>query len=166
MKYRALVSGHEIDCDLEVASSPVVRAVVGDRHLELAVTRLGGGRYWFTFGGRSLEVAVVPSGEGYTVEAGDESFDVVLVDRRRRLDGRTTGRGSRSEFRAPMPGRVVRVLVGDGETVEAGQGLLVLEAMKMQNEIKAPSKGTVRKVEVREDAKVNSGDLLLTFEAE
>jgi biotin carboxyl carrier protein len=65
---------------------------------------------------------------------------------------------------APMPGKVVRLLVGDGEEVESGAGIAVVEAMKMQNEIKSPKKGTVQKILVLEGAAVNAGDVLAIVE--
>ena len=61
---------------------------------------------------------------------------------------------------APMPGKVVRVLAPENTQVEAGQGILVMEAMKMQNEIKSPKKGTVRKIVTPESSSVNAGDVL------
>lgn len=65
---------------------------------------------------------------------------------------------------APMPGKVVRVLVRENEEVEAGQGLLVVEAMKMQNELKSPGKGTVRKLVASIGTAVNAGDVLAVVE--
>ena len=65
---------------------------------------------------------------------------------------------------APMPGKVVRVMVVQGEQVEAGQGILVMEAMKMQNEIKSPKKGTMQKIVAYEGASVNPGDVLAIVE--
>ena len=65
---------------------------------------------------------------------------------------------------APMPGKIVRVLVSQGDEVEAGDGVLVVEAMKMQNEIKSPKKGTVQKILVGEGAAVNAGDVLAIVE--
>ena len=65
---------------------------------------------------------------------------------------------------APMPGKVLRILVSEKAEVEAGQGILVVEAMKMQNEIKAPKKGIVRKLMVVEGAAVNAGDILAIVE--
>jgi biotin carboxyl carrier protein len=61
---------------------------------------------------------------------------------------------------APMPGKVVRVLMGEEQEVEAGQSILVVEAMKMQNEIKSPKKGTVQKIVAVEGSNVNAGDVL------
>jgi biotin carboxyl carrier protein len=63
-----------------------------------------------------------------------------------------------------MPGKVVRVLVRQGLAVDAGAGVLVVEAMKMQNEIKSPKKGTIQKIFVREGAAVNAGDVLAIVE--
>jgi biotin carboxyl carrier protein len=65
---------------------------------------------------------------------------------------------------APMPGKVVRVLVQENEEVEAGQGLLVVEAMKMQNELKSPKKGTVRRLKAGIGTAVNAGDVLAVVE--
>ncbi|MGB7601077.1 MAG: biotin/lipoyl-containing protein, partial [Candidatus Sulfotelmatobacter sp.] len=65
---------------------------------------------------------------------------------------------------APMPGKVVRLLVREGDEVEMGAGVAVVEAMKMQNEIKSPKKGTVQKILVTEGAAVNAGDVLAIVE--
>ena len=65
---------------------------------------------------------------------------------------------------APMPGRVVRVLVAEHSEVEAGQGVVVVEAMKMQNEIKSPKKGVVKKLSATPGAAVNPGDVLAIVE--
>ena len=65
---------------------------------------------------------------------------------------------------APMPGRIVRVLVKEHDVVQAGQGVVVVEAMKMQNELKSPKQGTVQKLLVAEGASVNAGDVLLVVE--
>ncbi len=65
---------------------------------------------------------------------------------------------------AAMPGKVVRVLVNEGEEVEAGTGIAVVEAMKMQNEIKSPKKGIVQKIPVKEGVAVSAGDVLAVVE--
>lgn len=65
---------------------------------------------------------------------------------------------------APMPGKVVRIIVPQGETVEAGKGVLVVEAMKMQNELKSPKAGKVQKLFAQEGATVNAGDTLAIIE--
>jgi biotin carboxyl carrier protein len=70
----------------------------------------------------------------------------------------------RQQITAPMPGKVVRVLVSEGDSVEAGQGLLVVEAMKMQNEIRSPKNGKVEKLLAKENQAVNAGDVLAWVE--
>src|SRR5437667_185485 len=70
----------------------------------------------------------------------------------------------RRQISAPMPGKVVRVLVQTGDRVEAGQGLMVVEAMKMQNEIKSPKSGVVERILVAEGQAVNSGEVLAWIE--
>jgi len=65
---------------------------------------------------------------------------------------------------APMPGKVVRLLVSEGHEVESGAGVAVVEAMKMQNEIKSPKKGMVQKILVSEGTAVNAGDVLAIVE--
>ncbi len=89
---------------------------------------------------------------------------LVQVHDPRRLRRRGPGgfeTAGRQQVAAPMPGRVVRVLVQEGEAVEAGQGLLVVEAMKMQNEIQSPMRGTVEKILARTGQAVNAGETLL-----
>ena len=72
-------------------------------------------------------------------------------------------KGPRRIF-APMPGRIVRLLVAENSDVEAGQGIVVVEAMKMQNEIKSPKKGIVKKISATAGAAVNPGDVLAIVE--
>ena len=66
----------------------------------------------------------------------------------------------RQQIVAPMPGKVVRLLVKTGDKVEAGQGLLVVEAMKMQNEVRSPKTGTVERLLAKEGQPVNAGEVL------
>jgi biotin carboxyl carrier protein len=92
-------------------------------------------------------------------------FEIDVRDPRRFRRG-AAGRGADGvqTISAPMPGKVVRVLVAPGDTVEAGQGLLVVEAMKMQNELKAPRAGKVLTVATKEGATVSPGEVLATIE--
>ena len=78
--------------------------------------------------------------------------------------GKTREAEGLQQVLAPMPGKIVRVLVAVGEKVDAGQGLLVIEAMKMQNEIKSPKKGKVQKLLTKEGASVNAGHVLAIIE--
>jgi len=71
---------------------------------------------------------------------------------------------TRTEIKAPMPGLVVAVEISAGQKVSAGQGMIVLEAMKMQNELRAPRDGVVKTVLVKQGVKVAGGDVLVDLE--
>jgi biotin carboxyl carrier protein len=104
-----------------------------------------------------------------TVHFRDAAVPVKLVDTRRKLlaeAARLTGghKGGPLAIRAPMAGKVVKVLAPAGTQVTAGQGLIVVEAMKMENELKSPRAGTVKEVTVREGQAVDAGEPLATLE--
>lgn len=114
---------------------------------------------------RSYEVKGERLAGGWKIWIGDQSFDLEVRDPRS-LRGRVRA-GDESGARkltAPMPGKVVRILVAEGAEVEAGTGIIVVEAMKMQNEVKSPKKGTIRRILVSEGAAVNAGDVLAIVE--
>jgi len=96
---------------------------------------------------------------------GSKRFAVDVRDPRS-LRGRTRAGDDHGpkKITAPMPGKVVRLLVREGDEVEPGAGVAVVEAMKMQNEIKSPKKGRVQKILVGEGAAVNAGDVLAIVE--
>jgi biotin carboxyl carrier protein len=96
---------------------------------------------------------------------GSTRFTVEVRDPRS-LRGRTRAGDSQGPKKvvAPMPGKVVRLLVSEGDEVESGRGIAVVEAMKMQNEIKSPKRGKVQKIHVTEGAAVNAGDVLAIIE--
>jgi acetyl/propionyl-CoA carboxylase alpha subunit len=118
-------------------------------------------------GDRSFLVNVGPGtdGELEVWTSGEERYTISLADMRDRSSRRakTSGDGP-VEVRAQMPGKVVKVLVAAGTTVEAGQGLVVVEAMKMQNEMKAPKGGRVVRIHAREGATVTAGEPLAVVE--
>lgn len=112
-------------------------------------------------GGMSCEARV----EGDEIVIGEYRFRYEIDDPRqwKRSQG-SGGAHGKISITAPMPGRIVRVLAAAGELVVAGQGIVVIEAMKMQNELKAPRDGRVTAIEVREDDRVNAGAILATIE--
>jgi len=117
--------------------------------------------------GQSYEVHITPSPDGILkLQTGLQEFTAEVADPRAwrgRRHGALEAEG-RQQVVAPMPGKVVRILVEAGDKVEAGQGLLVVEAMKMQNEIRSPKGGTVERLHVKEGQPVNAGDVLAWVE--
>jgi biotin carboxyl carrier protein len=115
--------------------------------------------------GESYEAGIVRQQDGYTVAIGGATFDVELRDAARGAGASARPRAAGPVgIKAPMPGKVVRVLAVVGQQVQAGEGLLVMEAMKMENELKAPRAGRVREVHVSERQAVETGALLLVLE--
>jgi biotin carboxyl carrier protein len=134
------------------------RSVVAD--FELQATEPGS--YWVRLGHNSYRVTLGPNGQ---LSVNGSPFQMEVFDPR---NLRTTGRGAskdgRQEIQSPMPGKVIRILAAVGDTVEEGQGLVVVEAMKMQNEMKSPKAGKVQEVRTRADATVAAGEVLLVIE--
>jgi biotin carboxyl carrier protein len=113
-------------------------------------------------GGRSYRVTRGASGE---MLVNGSPLEVEVFDPRS-MRGRKSGEASegRQNICSPMPGKIVRVLVSAGDAVEAGQGLVVVEAMKMQNEMKSPKTGRVVEVRTHADAAVSPGEILMVVE--
>lgn len=129
------------------------------RRFEIA--RLGAGLYLVTLDGRSYRVAV----SGSEAMVNGRVVRAEVYDPRDLRAGAGRGiRGARSEVAAPMPGKVIRVLVAPGDAVEEGQGLIVVEAMKMQNEMKSPQSGRVAEVRASAGATVGAGEVLVVIE--
>jgi biotin carboxyl carrier protein len=127
-------------------------------------------RYSLLLQGRSYQVrlrkTVILSqpNESYTVYVGNRFFQVELQDlRNKRHRAISNGHRGTLELLAPMPGKIVKILSAQGSFVASGEGLLVIEAMKMQNEIRASRKGRVDKVYVREGESVEAGTALLVL---
>jgi pyruvate carboxylase subunit B len=118
-------------------------------------------------GGPAQVVDVDGSAPDLTVTVGGVSVPVRVLDARRKLAAQAAARPGQSgplAVKSPMPGKVVKVLVREGEAVKMGQGLVVVEAMKMENELRAPRDGRVQKVSAVEGAAVESGQTLATLE--
>jgi biotin carboxyl carrier protein len=171
-----------------VGDGPLSRLTVhvdGTRFL-VEVEETPDGRVRVQVDGQSVDVdarlprygagSVLLDGASYLVEFGEDGNDRTLavdgevfhvqlepVGRRRPADGAGTQDGGAQRLVAPMPGKVVAVLVQVGQAVEPGAGLVVLEAMKMENEFRAKAAGVVAEVHVTPGQAVNAGDTLLVI---
>ena len=164
------------DAAIRVAVLAQRRPEVDGEPVEAGLRELGGGRHVLEEGSGETRVVLEPPGsprrgpQVREVIVDGFRFEVEVEDERRAAlreratRGRTTGQGSGPlEVRAVIPGRVATVSVADGDVVAAGQQLLVVEAMKMQNELRAPRGGTIDRVGVAEGVKIEVGDLLLVI---
>jgi len=115
--------------------------------------------------GRSFEIRLPAGGPETNAIADGRRFSVEVRDPRDATgSSRSAPAGGRQKVAAPMPGKVIRILVKQGDAVEAGQGLAVVEAMKMQNEMKAPRPARVIEVRVRDGDTVAAGETLVVLE--
>ena len=150
MKWQIVVDGRATDIDKD--------------QLEKAM-EVEPGVYSVLLDGRSFELRVLTGGAASIVEAEGRRFNVEVRDpRNASRSSKSALGGGRQNVTAPMPGKVIRVLVGKGDTVESGQGLVVVEAMKMQNEMKAPRPARVIEVRVRDSDTVAAGETLVVLE--
>jgi len=117
-------------------------------------------------GGRSYEIKREQTSTDLHMWVGGTGFAVEMRDPRslRSRNKSAADEDGPRKIVAPMPGRVVRLLVAENSAVEAGQGIVVVEAMKMQNEIKSPKKGVVKNISTAPGAAVNPGDVLAIVE--
>jgi biotin carboxyl carrier protein len=163
MKYEIVINGARRNVAFTPQTNGVSRVAftVDGRLVEADAVRISRGAYSILIGGRSLEVTADETAGGVLLRTNGREFQVEIFDPRswRRRRGAGIELEGRQQLVAPMPGKIVRVLVAAGEQVAAGQGLLVIEAMKMQNEIRSPKSGIVEKL-AREGQTVNAGEVL------
>jgi biotin carboxyl carrier protein len=171
MKLKAQLSRRECDVSLSLADG-AAEVVVDDRHYDLQFRELASGEYLLINGSNVYKCRVsrrggsLAAGQSFTVVLRGRNYELAVVDPKRLRSGQSAGahHAGAAEIVSPMPGKIVRVLVQAGEKVEAGAGIIVVEAMKMQNEMKAPKAGTVVSINPEEGATVSAGDVLAVIE--
>ncbi len=168
MKLIAEIEGETLTLDWRREGSRVFASLDG-RQYELEAREPEPGVYLLLAGGRVFEcraeINEAPDG-AIEVSVATRAYSVALRDPKRLSHAASGGgqAGGRAAVVAPMPGKVVRVLVAVGAQVEAGDGLVVVEAMKMQNELKSPKAGTVTEIHAVVGATVNAGAALVIVE--
>ncbi len=168
MKLTAEIGKEKHTLDIKRDEGRVIAEVDGRRY-EIGVSEPVADSYLLIADGSVYECRVERDAArraSLTVHTRNHAYPITLVDPKRLRAAQSTGAqtdGS-AQVLAVMPGKVVRVLVDEGAVVEAGQGLLVVEAMKMQNEMKSPRAGKVVELRARAGATVNAGDVLAVIE--
>ena len=140
-----------------------VFASVDDRHYELEASEVEPDVYLFKFNHQIYQIYVSPNG---IANVGNRQFEIGISDPKRLRGSSKAGEqaGGAAEVKTAMPGKVVRILVEQGMEVKQGDGIMVVEAMKMQNEMKAPKDGVVKEIRALTGATVNAGDILAVIE--
>ena len=161
MKREVIVAGSPAQIRVEGAHFEYQRAAAVSSG-SFSVTPADPGSYLVRLGTRSHRVTLGPAGE---VSVNGRSLRMEVFDPRDlRPGGQSRAYRGPLRISAPMPGKVVRLLVAPGDAVQAGQGLVVVEAMKMQNEMKSPQAGRVVEVRTEAGATVAAGDVLVVVE--
>ena len=167
MKLKAQLGESERNVTLSVDGA-IVSADVDGRRYDVEVRERSAGEFLLIRGNEVHNVRVEPHGSSgfFEVIMRGRSYQVRIDDPKRLRSNQTSAAhhtGS-AEIISPMPGKIVRVLVAEGASVEAGAGVIVVEAMKMQNEMKAPKAGVIASINAVEGATVNAGDVLAVIE--
>ncbi len=165
MKYRVTIEGREREVDVTLAPSGAGTETRDGPPLAAEVERVPGG-VSLRLGARVYDIASGGKPEGAQGAAGSARAIAEVVSERARARAKKSGASGSgaNELRAPMPGRIVKVLHKAGDAVVVGDPCVVIEAMKMENELRAPKDGTVKAVHVAEGVSVESQALLVTFE--
>ncbi|MHB1326761.1 MAG: acyl-CoA carboxylase biotin carboxyl carrier protein subunit [Gemmatimonadales bacterium] len=167
MKYVVSIAGQQVEVEIVPGGVRVGGTVRRAELRRVAGTPLAN----LLLDDSSWIVALSPGKPGeWALQRRGERFEVDVIDERTRhirsLVGEGKAQGGPVVLKAPMPGLVVRVLVEPGQTVVPGQGLVVLEAMKMENELKAAGAGTVDQILAKPGQAVEKGAQLITFAAQ
>ena len=165
MRYFVTLAGREVEVDL-TGATPVVDGTPVQASLAAVP---GTATRHLLLDGRSYALTATPGDRRgrWSIALGAERYQADAVDERTRAIREMTGGGEDAadrEVLAPMPGLVLKVEVEVGQPVKAGQGVVVVEAMKMENELKAPADGIVARIEVAPGQTVEKGATLIVLE--
>jgi biotin carboxyl carrier protein len=166
------IAGQEEELSIEPLETGRFRLTRGNRSYEVDARRIGGhgaSSTWSVLpvgGGAVYQVDVEGRGGDLSVTHANLTVPLKLLSPLQRSMGRAaqSQRRGAAMVKSPMPGKVVRLLVKAGDELKAGQGVAVVEAMKMENELRAPKDGKVQEVRVREGQAVEAGETLVTLE--
>jgi acetyl/propionyl-CoA carboxylase alpha subunit len=167
MRTRVEISGSTYDIVLQSDGAGRYRYSIASAEStdSVSVVEVMPGLFSLLAGTNSLLVSIAGGPAGLEMWAGDSRYSFTISDPRDQAAATARAAGSGDvEIRTLMPGKVVRILVQAGSKVTAGEGLIVVEAMKMQNELKAPRDGKVKSISAAEGTTVTAGASLLVLE--
>lgn len=168
MKLNAKINSEKYDINIKREGEKVFAEING-RQYELRASAPEANVYLLKNKGKIYEVFVSPNknkSEPHRVRVGTDDFEINIVDPKK-LRGSNAGSDSAdgvSEIKTAMPGKIVRILLDENSEVKMGEGVIIVEAMKMQNEMKSPKDGVIKKIKFNEGDTVNAGDLLVIIE--
>ena len=165
MKYEVEIGGARRRVEVRSAPPGPFTAAVDGRPLPGQVWQPEPNTYLFIIEGQVFEVQVLAEADGrLTLRLAGSALAARVIDPKQRVRSGETGPEGQQQITAPMPGKVVRLMVAAGAEVETGQGVVVVEAMKMQNELKSPKRGKVAEIKVAEGQTVTAAQVLVVIE--
>ncbi len=153
--------------EIEETGESVYRVSVDGNAFVVDGKKTGRTNYSLIVDNRSFEIEVDNAGDDYHVLVDGRTYHIALVDERRlRVGGSQSSTQLQGQQRVsvPMPGKVIAVLVAPGDQVEKGQGLVIVEAMKMENEVHSPIAGAIKEIKVKAGDTVEGGAVLVIVE--
>ncbi len=167
MKYYVQIQEKEIPLDI-AEDGNVWKVMSGDTESRIDVAELGNGYVSVIADGKHYDFHISGNSAEAIVETSLSRLEATILDERekmiRKFSGSIAGKGKLTNLKAPMPGLIVDVLVEEGQEFERGQGLIIVEAMKMENELKAADKGKVKEIKATAGQAVEKEQVLMVFE--
>jgi len=167
MAFNAKLGDQSYTIEIEEMGKSLYRVSVDGNEFLVDGKKTGRTNYSLIVDNRSFEIEVDHAEDEYRVLVDGRNYHVNLVDERRvRIGGGQSEiqLQGRQKVSVPMPGKVIAVLVSEGDSIEKGQGLVIVEAMKMENEVRSPIAGEVKEIKVKTGDAVEGGAVLLIVE--
>ncbi|MCY7347880.1 MAG: biotin/lipoyl-binding protein [Pyrinomonadaceae bacterium] len=169
MKLTAELNHKKYEVEMTRGAGSSLTAAVDGRVYQLEASEPEPNVYLLKHENKIYQIFVSPnekSGEPFAASVGNHNFEIKIFDPKSLRDVGDAGEHAdgASEIKTAMPGKLVRILVEKGAEIKKGDGVLIVEAMKMQNEMKAPKDGIVAEIRFSEGATVNAGDVLAIIE--
>jgi biotin carboxyl carrier protein len=166
MAFIAKLSDQNYTVEIEENGKSMYRVSVDGNEFVVDGKKTGRTNYSLIVDNRSFEIEVDNTDDEYRVLVDGRNYRIHLVDERRMRVGSQLGveLQGRQSVSVPMPGKIIAVLVSEGDAVDKGQGLVIVEAMKMENEVRSPIAGAVKEIRVKPGDTVEGGAVLLVVE--
>ncbi len=167
MEYRLKINEETLPVEVESNEEEEIKAVIGENQFDVSYTTVNDHQLHLVVNGQGINAYVSDQDDGKIIVIKGKSYFVQDADLLEQMKTRKKGSGADpTEVTPPMPAVVISVAVSEGDTVEKGQAVVIVSAMKMETTLVAPFNGTVQKINITEGDKVMPGDILVDIEKE
>ncbi|MBI9072073.1 MAG: biotin/lipoyl-binding protein [Melioribacteraceae bacterium] len=167
MKLVSRLGGEENIVDVTKLDSGKYKVIIDGEEMIIDVPHINHDKINILYDNKSLDYSYLKSEDMYELNYMDKNFEIELYDERRfNLRKAEFSNSGPEKIKSSMPGKIVKLEVSEGDLVEAGQGILIMEAMKMENEVKCAKAGIIKKIYVKEGDAVEKSTVLVEIESE